>query len=388
VDGIQEFFLIINQPKDQKVPCVSVRLDTGHLTTTPIKEYDRDKKDIYAKMFPPGPPPKRDDPRSNRIGTYRVPIFMTRGYPGIVIGWGYFVLYEMTYRQVDEYNPPFSDYVIDVSNNGGFKDNHDPVGESHVSVSSDETQLVVTGSPRRTFYYFDHTKLNDDELSEIPYSRGGLGHTNPTYPRNDAKIRWERRIEEWITQNSYRDRPIVDSLISLGARFVSDVLGSIFGTGSPPPVPNTSEVKRELEIYLRSREKITPVGDKSELFLTTRGLQCCEQRDISWNVSPTIATTDTYVRAMIGLEQTVVLLLGKEEFGLESNVLVLSFIASFGIVKAILNLFAGNLSDRWNRKKVLILGWLFGMPVHLILLFAPSWDWILVANVMLVLSII
>src|SRR5918996_3888376 len=90
-----------------------------------------------------------------------------------------------------------------------------------------------------------------------------------------------------------------------------------------------------------------------------------------------------FVGAMIGLEQTVVPLLGKEEFGLESNVLVLSFIASFGIVKAILNLFAGNLSDRWNRKKVLVLGWLFGIPVPLILLLAPSWDWILIANVML-----
>jgi MFS family permease len=92
---------------------------------------------------------------------------------------------------------------------------------------------------------------------------------------------------------------------------------------------------------------------------------------------------NAFVGAMIGLEQTVVPLLGKEEFGLESNVLVLSFIASFGMVKAILNLFAGNLSDRWNRKKVLVLGWLFAIPVPLILLFAPSWDWILVANVML-----
>jgi MFS family permease len=92
---------------------------------------------------------------------------------------------------------------------------------------------------------------------------------------------------------------------------------------------------------------------------------------------------NAFVGAMIGLEQTVVPLLGKEEFGLESNVLILSFIASFGIVKAILNLFAGSLSDRWNRKRVLVLGWLFGIPVPLILLFAPSWDWILVANVML-----
>jgi MFS family permease len=92
---------------------------------------------------------------------------------------------------------------------------------------------------------------------------------------------------------------------------------------------------------------------------------------------------NAFVGAMIGLEQTVVPLLGKEEFGIESNALILSFIASFGIVKAILNLFAGNLSDRWNRKKVLVLGWLFGIPVPFILLYAPTWNWILFANVML-----
>jgi MFS family permease len=79
---------------------------------------------------------------------------------------------------------------------------------------------------------------------------------------------------------------------------------------------------------------------------------------------------------MIGLEQTVVPLLGKEEFGLESNVLILSFIASFRIIKALLNLFAGKLSDRWNRKKVLVLGWLFAVPVPFILLYGPSWNWI------------
>ncbi|MGB8641752.1 MAG: MFS transporter, partial [Nitrososphaeraceae archaeon] len=92
---------------------------------------------------------------------------------------------------------------------------------------------------------------------------------------------------------------------------------------------------------------------------------------------------NAFVGAMIGLEQTVVPLLGKEEFGIESNTLILSFIASSGIVKAILNLFAGNLSDRWNRKKVLVLGWLFGIPVPFILLYAPTWNWILFANVIL-----
>ena len=96
-----------------------------------------------------------------------------------------------------------------------------------------------------------------------------------------------------------------------------------------------------------------------------------------------LIVVNAFVGAMIGLEQTVIPILGKEEFDLESNVLVLSFIASFGIVKAILNLFAGSLSDKFGRKKVLVLGWLFGIPVPFILLFAPNWVWILFANVLL-----
>ena len=92
---------------------------------------------------------------------------------------------------------------------------------------------------------------------------------------------------------------------------------------------------------------------------------------------------NAFVGAMIGLEQTVVPLIGKNEFGIESNAIILSFIAGFGVVKAILNLFAGNLSDRWGRKNVLVLGWLFGFPVPFILLFAPDWNWIIFANVLL-----
>jgi MFS family permease len=86
---------------------------------------------------------------------------------------------------------------------------------------------------------------------------------------------------------------------------------------------------------------------------------------------------------MIGLEQTVVPLIGKDIFGIESNAIILSFIASFGLVKALLNLYAGALAERWGRKKVLIIGWLFGIPVPFILLFAPNWNWIIFANVLL-----
>ena len=96
-----------------------------------------------------------------------------------------------------------------------------------------------------------------------------------------------------------------------------------------------------------------------------------------------LVLVNAFVGAMVGLEQTVVPLIGKDTFHIESNTLILSFIASFGIVKAILNLVAGNLSDRWSRKKVLILGWIFGLPVPFILLYAPSWNWIIFANVLL-----
>src|ERR687892_1008914 len=96
-----------------------------------------------------------------------------------------------------------------------------------------------------------------------------------------------------------------------------------------------------------------------------------------------LVLVNAFVGAMIGLEQTVIPLIGKSEFGIESNTLIVSFIASFGAVKAILNLFAGSMSDRWGRKRMLVLGWVFGMPVPFILLFAPDWNWVILANVLL-----
>ncbi|HXV87997.1 MAG TPA: MFS transporter [Nitrososphaeraceae archaeon] len=96
-----------------------------------------------------------------------------------------------------------------------------------------------------------------------------------------------------------------------------------------------------------------------------------------------LVLVNAFVGAMIGLEQTVVPLVGKVEFGIESSAIIVSFIASFGAVKAVINLLAGNLSDKWGRKNVLVLGWLFAVPVPIILLFAPNWDWIIFANILL-----
>ena len=89
------------------------------------------------------------------------------------------------------------------------------------------------------------------------------------------------------------------------------------------------------------------------------------------------------VGGMIGQERTVLPLLAEEEFGLTKFTATLTFIAAFGIVKAGTNFFAGTLSDRYGRKPVLIAGWIIGIPVPLLLMWAPTWGWVVFANALL-----
>src|SRR5438445_2586839 len=89
------------------------------------------------------------------------------------------------------------------------------------------------------------------------------------------------------------------------------------------------------------------------------------------------------VGGMIGQERTVLPLLAVRTFHLTAFTATLTFIAAFGVVKAITNFFAGTLSDRVGRKPVLVAGWLVGLPVPLLLIWAPSWNWIVFANVLL-----
>ena len=103
----------------------------------------------------------------------------------------------------------------------------------------------------------------------------------------------------------------------------------------------------------------------------------------NWGQFTLLVVVNAFVGAMIGLERAVVPLIAETEFGLVSKSLALSFIFSFGVVKALANLFAGRLSDRLGRKRILIAGWLFGLPVPLLIIFAPSWGWVVFANVLL-----
>ena len=89
------------------------------------------------------------------------------------------------------------------------------------------------------------------------------------------------------------------------------------------------------------------------------------------------------VGGMIGQERTVLPLLAVRTFHLTAFTATLTFIAAFGVVKAITNFFAGTLSDRVGRKPVLVAGWIIGLPVPLLLIWAPTWSWIVFANVLL-----
>lgn len=103
----------------------------------------------------------------------------------------------------------------------------------------------------------------------------------------------------------------------------------------------------------------------------------------NWEQFTLLVIVNAFVGAMVGLERTVLPLIAEADFGLVAKSVTLSFLVSFGIVKALANLFAGRFSDRVGRKRILIAGWLAGLPVPFLIIFAPSWGWVVFANVLL-----
>src|SRR6266576_4180795 len=103
----------------------------------------------------------------------------------------------------------------------------------------------------------------------------------------------------------------------------------------------------------------------------------------NWPQFTLLIATNAFVGGMVGLERTVVPLLGASEFRIASTTVIVSFIVTFGVVKAISNLVSGHLADAYGRKHMLVFGWLVGLPVPFMLAWGPSWGWVVAANALL-----
>jgi len=103
----------------------------------------------------------------------------------------------------------------------------------------------------------------------------------------------------------------------------------------------------------------------------------------NWQQFSLLVLINAFVGGMVGLERTVVPLIGAEEFRIASTTIVVSFIVSFGVVKAVANLVSGHFADVYGRKLMLVLGWLVGLPIPFMIGWGPSWSWIVAANALL-----
>lgn len=103
----------------------------------------------------------------------------------------------------------------------------------------------------------------------------------------------------------------------------------------------------------------------------------------NWQQFTLLIIVNAFVGGMVGLERTIFPQFAEQEFGVASTAAVLSFIIAFGISKAISNYFAGRLANRMGTRNLLIIGWLIALPLPLMLMYAPGWNWVVLANVLL-----
>ena len=103
----------------------------------------------------------------------------------------------------------------------------------------------------------------------------------------------------------------------------------------------------------------------------------------NWLQFTILVIVNAFVGGMVGLERTILPKFAEVEFGIASKTAVLSFIVAFGITKAVSNYFTGKLANKYGRKNLLTIGWLFAIPIPFILMNATSWNWIVFANILL-----
>lgn len=103
----------------------------------------------------------------------------------------------------------------------------------------------------------------------------------------------------------------------------------------------------------------------------------------NWKQFTLLVIINAFVGGMVGLERSILPQIAEKEFAIAAKTAILSFIIVFGIVKAITNYYTGALANKFGRKNLLVTGWIIAIPIPFILMFAPSWSWIIAANVLL-----
>jgi len=103
----------------------------------------------------------------------------------------------------------------------------------------------------------------------------------------------------------------------------------------------------------------------------------------NWQQFSLLVLINAFVGGMVGLERSILPEMAEAEFGVAARTAILSFIMVFGMVKALTNYYMGAFANKFGRKNLLVLGWLFGLPVPFLLMYAPAWGWVIGANVLL-----
>ena len=106
----------------------------------------------------------------------------------------------------------------------------------------------------------------------------------------------------------------------------------------------------------------------------------------NWKQFALLVVVNAFVGGMIGLERTIIPQIAEADFGMAGKTAILSFIVVFGITKAITNYYTGTFANRFGRKNLLVTGWLFALPVPILLIYAADWNWIIAANIFLGIS--
>lgn len=144
---------------------------------------------------------------------------------------------------------------------------------------------------------------------------------------------------------------------------------TVFPSGEPPDFP----LKNEMTRWVRTAKPGTE-GRQGQIALGLRE---------NWPQFGLLVLINAFVGGMVGLERTVLPLLGWDLLGVGSETVVFSFVVAFGLVKAFTNVASGVLADRFSRRSVLVTGWLVALPVPLMLAWGPTWNWVIAANILL-----